>query len=139
MRPLAISIFLFSVAVLPAQAQLPTLVISKKEQKARDDGRREILEAELTAETKALEQARNAPPDSASGDRDAAIHRHEENIKALKRELSGATSASGDGERQRVVVKAVRVASRSTGSESAPKFWDPYNRAPDTSDFLNQR
>lgn len=128
-------ILLLSVAPPCAQAQAAYPTVSKAEQKTRDDDRRPLLEAELEAERAALSQAQNDLATGATKERTAAVHRHQENIKALHRELDGIADQDVVERRERLVVKAVRSPSGMTASKRTANFWDPYNRAPDHTDF----
>lgn len=125
------TIFVLSTLALCAQAQTGYPVVDKLSQKARDDDRREILTTELQAEREALAKAQ-AAPDA------AAAHRHSENIKALQRELGIANGrpAASEFRRDEIAPAVVRVvrepAARPAPEGRAPRFWDPYNRAPDT-------
>lgn len=130
-----IPIFLLSMAAAcaPAQPMYPT--ISKANQKVRDDDRLPLLESELAFERNALEKAKHDLAAVPTNERSAAVHRHEENIKALRREI-GAVAAQDEPEKsERPVVKAIRVKTPLAESKKAPNFWDPYNRAPDSNDF----
>lgn len=107
----------------------PYPVVDKDVQKSRDADRHTILEAELAAEQQALGIAMAAASKAKGGDIQGDVHRHEENVKALQREM------------QRPLVSApVRVNARSAGSDAivaatrtAPTpaqapFWDVYRR-----------
>lgn len=131
----SIPIFLLSMATAyaPAQSMYPT--VSNAEQKVRDDDRVPLLESELAFEREALEKAKKASAAGATDERFAAIHRHEENIRALGREISGLEKHEASEHRSRAIVKAVRVPARFSDSKRTSNFWDPYNRGPDTTDF----
>jgi hypothetical protein len=102
-------------------------VVANAEQKARDEDRRLILQTELAAEGAALAKATTmSDPD--------AVHRHEENIKALQRELDGGEVQSGSEARRRVTVKALRPSANTASVTRGPRFWDPYNRPIDFND-----
>lgn len=122
-----VSILLLSAVMPYVQAQPLYPVVAKAEQKARDVDRRLILQTELAAEGDALAKA------TTLSDSDA-IHRHEENIKALQRELGGGEFEGGSGARHRVTVKALRPAANTAGVTRSPRFWDPYNRPIDFND-----
>lgn len=132
-----ISILLLSALPLCAPAQPAYPVIGKAEQKARDDERRTILQDELATERAALARAQAALDAGASEERAAGVHRHAENVKALLRELDGSSGRRAAPEPVRAMVKAARpAASTNTASARNPaRFWDPYNRTPDSTDF----
>jgi hypothetical protein len=121
------SIFLLSAVAPYVQAQPLYPVVAKAEQKARDEDRRLILQTELAAEREGLAKAKTmSDPD--------AIHRHEENIRALQRELDGGDVQGGSEAQHRVTVKALRPSANTANAARAPRFWDPYNRAIDFND-----
>ena len=126
-----VSIFLLSAAAPYVQAQPLYPVVANAEQKERDADRRLILQTELAAEREALAKAKSKPDAVGSREQASAIHRHEENVKALERELEGSAVQSGAGAISRAVVKAVRPAARTANATRIPQFWDPYNRASD--------
>jgi hypothetical protein len=135
-----VSIFLLSVAVPSVQAQPLYPVVAKADQKTRDADRRLILQTELAAEREALAKAKSGSNVVAKNESGLAIHRHEENIKALERELEGSALTSGDESPARAVVKALRPAARAANVARVPQFWDPYNRASDfNASSTNQR
>lgn len=129
-------ILLLCLLALSAQAQSGYPVIDKASQKARDQERRVILENELQRERDALEKARGAMAASPGKEAQADVHRRAENVRALLREL-GTTesipvpSASPDQSPTRVVVRALRPAA---SANRPARFWNPYNRAPETTD-----
>ncbi|TQK07833.1 hypothetical protein [Herbaspirillum sp. SJZ107] len=125
-------IFLLSSVTVSVQAQPPYPVVSEAEQRQRDKDRRLILETELAAERDAL--TKSQAMSATSPERDATVHRHTENIKALQRELDAVAGRATDREPQRVMVRAIRPAA-STTAPKAPRFWDPYSRTSDTTDF----
>jgi hypothetical protein len=122
------------------QAQPLYPVVAKADQKTRDADRRLILQTELAAEREALAKAKSGSNVVAKNESGLAIHRHEENIKALERELEGSALTSGDESPARAVVKALRPAARAANVARVPQFWDPYNRASDfNASSTNQR
>jgi hypothetical protein len=125
-------IFLLSAVVPSVQAQPLFPVVANAEQKARDEDRRLILQTELAAEREGLAKAK-AMSDP------GAVHRHEENIKALQRELDGGDVQSGSEARRRVTVKALRPSANAGNNARPPRFWDPYNRAIDFNDSLTSQ
>jgi hypothetical protein len=128
MKHRLVSIFLLSAAMPYVQAQPLYPVVANAEQKARDEDRRLILQTELAAEGAALAKARTM------SDLDA-VHRHEENIKALQRELNGGEFQSGSEARPRVTVKALHPSASTASVTRGPRFWDPYNRPIDFNDL----
>jgi hypothetical protein len=109
--------------------------VAKAEQGERDKDRRLILETELVAEHDALMKSKAAFENSRTRDREIEVHRHEENIKALQRELDSTTNNDAARNPKRVLVKAQRPARGVGSTKDAGRFWDPYNRASDTTDF----
>jgi hypothetical protein len=130
-----IAIFLLSISALCAQAQPAYPVVSKSEQSARDADRLPLLESELVFEQEALAKAKQKPANHSETERAATIHRHQENIKALQREMNGIENQNLPGRQMRPVVRAMQPVARITDSRRAANFWDPYNRAPDPDDF----
>lgn len=128
-------IFLLSTGTLCAQAQSTYPVVSKSEQKAHDDDRRPLLESEFAFEGEGLEKAKAEFIAEPTNERMAAVHRHQENIKALQRELGAIGPQAVEEKRGRPVAKAVRQVAHIVDSKKAPNFWDPYNRTPDATDF----
>jgi hypothetical protein len=127
--------FLLSTGMFCAQAQPTYPVVSKSEQKARDDDRRPLLDSELAFEGEALERAKTEFVTEPTNERVAAVHRHQENIEALQRELGAVGLQEVDEKRERPVAKAVRQVAHAVDSKRTPNFWDPYNRTPDPVDF----
>lgn len=130
-----IAIFLLSISTLCAQAQSVYPAISKSEQRARDDDRLPLLESELVFEREALAKAERGLASNSETERATNIHRHQENIKALHREMRGIESQNLPDRRTRPLVKAVRPVARIVDSRRAANFWDPYNRSPESDDF----
>lgn len=126
-----VAILLLSAALPSVQAQPLSPVIAKVDQKARDTDRRFILQTELANEREALVKAKRKSNTTSSREEAEAIHRHEENVKALERELEYSVAQGGDELRPRAVVKAIRPAVRTANASRVPQFWDPYNRATD--------
>lgn len=113
-----------------AEGKEPYPVVDNASQKARDIDRRAILESELATEQQELGSAKEAFARAPTDDMRSGVHRHEENVKALRREL------------ERLPDKApVRVAARLAASDAAvtatrPRpisvqapFWDVYRRS----------
>lgn len=127
--------FLLSTATLCAQAQSAYPVVSKSEQKARDDDRRPLLESELSLEKDALAKAKAELVIEPTNERIAEVHRHQENINALHREIGAIGPQKMEQKRERPVAKAIRQVAHVVDSKRKPNFWDPYNRTPDLTDF----
>jgi len=126
-----VSIFLLSAASAYVQAQPLYPVVAEAEQKARDADRRLILQTELAAEREALAKVKARSDTAGPNEQASAIHRHEENIKALERELEGSSVKKGTEAMSRAVVKAFRPAARTPSASRVPQFWNPYNRTAD--------
>jgi hypothetical protein len=128
-----VAFIILSSAVVPyVQAQPFYPVVAKAEQKARDEDRRLILQTELATERSALAELKAKLGAGTSREDRDAVHRHEENIKALLRELDGGDAQSGGEAPRRLSVKALRPPAGTAAR--APRFWDPYNRAIDLND-----
>ena len=122
-----------------AQGNKSFPVVGKTVQQARDADRRAILEAELAAEKQALDAALAVIKQSSSDVARAEVHRHEENVKMLRRELERTTQ---DG--------AVRISARRSRPDAVPPtkramsgaapvpFWDVYRRSAAPTDFQPQ-
>lgn len=130
-----IATFLLSISTLSAQAQSGYPVVSRSEQKARDDDRVPLLESELVFEQQALAKAERDLASNSETERAANIHRHQKNIKALQREMSRIENQNPPYRHTHPLVKAVRPIGRITDSRRSGNFWDPYNRAPEPDDF----
>lgn len=131
-----ISILLLSTGALCAQAQSMYPVVSKAEQQARDEARRPLLDAELAFEREALAKAAKELDAGPTRERDATVHRHKENIKALLREIETVEEKATEPKQARMVARAIRPPAGIAETKKAANFWDPYNRAPDTADFF---
>lgn len=118
-------------ATFHAQAQQAYPVVSKLEQKTRDEDRRAVLESELAFERDALSSAKSAFDTSPTNGHAAIVHRHDENMKALRRELDGIEKPNAAEHRERALVKAYRPAGRVADTKRTANFWDPYNRGSD--------
>lgn len=79
----------------PSRESFPR--VSVEQQKARDGGRREILEKELADEQQALDEAQKrlatvssakAPGDSARNGAQLTVDLHQRNVDAIRREIS---------------------------------------------------
>ncbi|TQK03404.1 hypothetical protein [Herbaspirillum sp. SJZ107] len=118
-----------------AQGNEPFPIVDKAAQQARDMDRRAILESEFAAEQLALVAARESMTKAPTDDTQANLHRHEENVKALQRELARLPDA-----------KLLRVRAHAAGTEQAvdnrpassmpppAPFWDVYRRGASPTD-----
>ena len=116
-----------------AQSSYP--VIEKEVQQARDQERLVILNMELVAEHQELVKARGELASNPTKELQAKAHRHDENIKALQRELRGIGSAQGSSSAPlRVVAVAKRLPepSQARSPTALATYWNPYNRAAET-------
>jgi len=130
-RSLSILVLAAVAICVRAQPLFPT--VAKAEQIERDKDRPRILEAELVAERESLLEAKAGFETSPTRDRGMEVHRHQENIKALHRELDNIAPAPGSP--GRAVAKAQRPPASTASAKDKGRFWDPYNRPPDTTDF----
>jgi hypothetical protein len=130
-RSLFILVLAAATVCVRAQPLFPT--VAKAEQIERDKERRLILEAELAAEHETLIKTKAAFEAGPTRDRELEVHRHQEDIKALQRELDSIAQAAGAP--GRVVARALRPPASTVSTKGTGRFWDPYNRAPDTTDF----
>jgi len=130
-----VCMFLLTFGTFHAQAQSVYPVVSKSEQRARDDDRRSVLESELAFERDALVMAKSNFATGPTNTRAATVHRHDENIKSLQRELGGIENQNAAEKRERPLAKAFRSAGRVADSKKTANFWDPYNRDSDADDF----
>lgn len=130
-------ILVLSACAVCVQAQPTYPVVSKVAQKARDDDRQVILTTELQAETEALAKAQSALTGGSTPEKEAEVHRHRENVKALRRELASVSGKSPPPEPARVVLRAASppLDASTPTTDNPARFWNPYNRAPDTTDF----
>jgi hypothetical protein len=113
-----------------AEGNEPYPVVDSASQKAREIDRRAILESELAAEQQALGSARESFARAPTDDMRSGVHRHEENVKALRRELERLPDSA-----------PVRVAARPAGRDTTASttrtppvsvqapFWDVYRRS----------
>lgn len=130
------SLVFCAISVCPfAQGNEPFAFIEKAVQDQRDLDRRDILETELLAEERALGNARQVLKRTGDDDTRAVAHRHEENVKALQRELAripGETAVHVAA--RRVVPDQPAIAKRVSETTSAP-FWDAYRRTAPSTDL----
>lgn len=117
-----------------ARGNEPYPIVDRGAQKARDVDRRAILEAELTAEQDALRLAHEAMAKAPSDEARREVHRREENVKALHRELARVPMEV----QVRVTARATNIDAAS-GKRPAPQaqvpFWDVYLRNASPTDF----
>jgi hypothetical protein len=119
-----------------AKGNEPFPIIDKVAQQARDLDRRHILEAEFAAEQQALGVARQAMAKAPADDTRAAVHRHEENVKALQRELEPLQGEKPVRVSARAVgPEPVAVSKRTTPAPVQAPFWDVYRRGAPPTDF----
>jgi hypothetical protein len=114
----------------------PFPFIDKAVQQARDVDRRRILEAEFAAEQQALGAAREAMARVPDEDTRSVVHRHEENMKTLQRELERLQDEKPVRVSARVAgVEATAVGKRATTAPVQAPFWDVYRRSASPTDF----
>lgn len=141
MRPLVPFFFcLLNGSVVSAEPQSSFPVISHPAQRARDDDRRMILEAELVAERQALAKAQSTFDAAQTEEARAGVHRHRENVKALLREIDGVV-AKLVPRTPRATVRSPRplASSYARGGKPTLSYWNPYNRAPHSEISTTQR
>ena len=119
-----------------ARGNEPYPIVDKSVQQARDVDRRAILEAELVAEQHDLGAAREAIEKAPSDEARSQVHRHEENIKALQRELARVSKETP----VRVTASSAKPNAAVAGKRTAPgptraPFWDVYRRSTSPTDF----
>lgn len=114
-----------------ARGKEPYPIVDRSIQSARDNDRRAILEAELASEQtdlrNVMEEVAKAPSDEARKE----AHRHEENIKALRRELDRLTTPIRLTAR---TTSDVAVRPAASNAHDVP-FWDVYRRTAPPTDF----
>jgi hypothetical protein len=119
-----------------AEGKEPFPFIDKAVQQTRDVDRCRILEAEFAAEQQALGAARAAMARAPAEDTKDVVHRHEENVKALQRELDRLQ----DEKPVRVSARVVGAGATAAGKRATPapvqaRFWDVYRRGVSPTDF----
>lgn len=130
-RSLAILVLATVAVCVRAQPLFPT--VAKAEQVERDKERRLILETELAAERESLLAAMAGFEASHTRGRGMEVHRHQENIKSLQRELDNIAPAPGSP--GRAVARAQRPPASAASARDKGRFWDPYNRSSESTDF----
>lgn len=115
-----------------ARGNEPFPVVDKASQQARDVDRRAILESELAAEQQALDAVHESMTKAPTEGTLADLHRHEENVKALQRELRRLP----DGKPLRVRAREAGGAATSRNPFPSPQvpFWDVYRRGASNTD-----
>jgi hypothetical protein len=113
-----------------AEGNEPYPVVDSASQKARDIDRRAILESELAVEQQALGGAKEAFTRAPTDDMRSGVHRHEENVKALRRELERLM----DNAPVRVASHPALIHATATATRTPPvsvqaPFWDVYRRS----------
>lgn len=112
-----------------AEGNEPYPVVDRAVQKARDIDRRAILEVELAAEQQALGTAKEAFTRAPTDDTRSGVHRHEENVKALRRELERLPhKASVHVIARSTALDAAAAATRIPPIPAQAPFWDVYRR-----------
>jgi hypothetical protein len=113
-----------------AEGNEPYPVVDSASQKARDIDRRAILESELAAEQQALGGAKEALARAPSDDMRSGLHRHEENVKALRRELDRLRDTAPIRVAARPAIRGTTAtAKRTPPSPVQAPFWDVYRRS----------
>ena len=108
----------------------PYPVVDSASQKARDIYRRAILESELAAEQHALGSAEEAFATMPTDDMRSGVHRHEENVKALRRELERLPQNAPVRVTARPAVPdTTATATRIPRAPNQAPFWDVYRRS----------
>lgn len=131
MSPFRTVIFFLIANSTSAVAQSSYPVIDKSVQQARDQERHLILSTELLAEYQALEATNSSIAARPTDELRAKAHRHNENIKALRREIRGTDAAPAPDAPVRAVIKPRRrdESPVARGANSIATYWNPYNRA----------
>lgn len=113
-----------------AEGNEPYPVVDRASQQARDIDRRAILESELAAEQQVLGGAREAFARTPTDDMRSGVHRHEENVKALRRELERLPDKAPIRVAARPAVPdATATATRTPRAPNQAPFWDVYRRS----------
>jgi hypothetical protein len=116
-----------------ARGNEPYPIVDRSAQAVRDIDRRAILEAELATEQTELRNAQEAAVKTPSDETRKIVHRHEENIKALRRELDRVTSPirlTG-----RAAAEDTNADKRTAFKPAGAPFWDVYRRTAPPTDF----
>jgi len=113
-----------------AEGNEPYPVVDSASQQARDIDRRAILESELAAEQQALGSAKETFARAPTDDMRSGVHRHEENVKALRRELERLTDSAPVRVAARPAARDVTAATvRTPPAPVQAPFWDVYRRS----------
>lgn len=118
-----------------ARGNEPFPSIDKASQQARDLDRRAILASELAAEQQALGAAQESMAKAPTEDTQSDLHRHEQNVKALRRELGQLPDEKPLRVHARAAGANANVEHKHTSSTPSPApFWDVYRRGASTID-----
>jgi hypothetical protein len=130
----AVVIFLLLGAAPFAKTQSGFPTVARTVQQARDEDRRLILDTELQAERQALVAAQAALAAGPTDDRRTKVHRHEQNVEAILREINGISKPKHGMHETAFVVKARPAAGAAPlkNTSQSASFWNPYNRARET-------
>lgn len=113
-----------------AEGNEPYPFVDSASQQARDIDRRAILESELAAEQQALGSAKEAFARAPTDDMRSGVHRHEENVKALRRELERLPDKAPVRVAARPAAPdATATATRTPPAPTQAPFWDVYRRS----------
>jgi hypothetical protein len=118
-----------------ANGKEPFPIVDKTVQQARDIDRRAILETELAAEVQALGLARAAPRKSPNERTLDDVHRHEENVKALQREIARLQEEMPVRVGARKAPPGDAAVTQTRPQPVQAPFWDVYRRSTPTTDF----
>lgn len=128
---------LFAAQAFPAYADAKFPAVDQATQKARDDTRKQILQNELTTETKAADDAARAVLAAKQSKQLASVitdlqqsaDSHSKNVEALKKELasiSASPSAPASASPYKVPARVIRA---SLDANRPTPYWDVYHRA----------
>jgi hypothetical protein len=113
-----------------AEGNEPYPVVDSASQQARDIDRRAILESELAAEQQAFGGAKEGFARTPTDDMRSGMHRHEENVKALRRELERLPhNAPVRVAARPAVPDTAATATRIPPAPNQAPFWDVYRRS----------
>lgn len=113
-----------------AEGNEPYPVFDSATQKDLDIDRRAILESELAAERLALDSVKEAFARAPTDGLRIRVHRHEENVKALQRELERLPHSAPVRLAARPAVRdAATTTTRIPPAPIQAAFWDVYRRS----------
>jgi hypothetical protein len=118
-----------------ARGNEPYPIVDRSTQEARDLDRRAILELELAAEQNALRTTQESMAKAPSDETRKKVHRHEENIKALRRELERVPAAAPIRVTARIASNDAAATKRAASQPAEAPFWDVYRRTVPRTDF----